>query len=134
MMFRNYNTLWDTNFWIVAQMSQLNEAIARYHRLLETEPFNDLAWADTLTEQMRQHHLSSGTHRVAPVLRPHFISQRQYTNLVRATESLHCAMDRIERLTLSSPALMSRMAMLPAEKMLASVDPGYSYLSVTSLL
>ena len=40
----------------------------------------------------------------------------------------------MERLTLSSPALMSRMAMLPAEKMLAAVDPGYSYLSVTSLL
>jgi len=115
-------------------MSQLHEAIARYHRLLESEPFNDLAWADTLTERMREHHLSSGTHRVAPVLRPHFITQRQYTNLVRATESLHCAMDRIERLALSTPALLSRMAMLPAEKMLAAVDPGYSYLSVTSLL
>ena len=29
---------------------------------------------------------------------------------------------------------MSRMQMLPAEKMLASVDPGYPYLAVTSLL
>jgi hypothetical protein len=29
---------------------------------------------------------------------------------------------------------MSRMQMLPAEKMLAAVDPGYPYLSVTSLL
>jgi hypothetical protein len=37
-------------------------------------------------------------------------------------------------MALSSPALMSRMEMLPAEKMLASVDPGYPFFSVTSLL
>ena len=37
-------------------------------------------------------------------------------------------------MALSTPSLMSRMQMLPAEKMLASVDPGYPYLSVTSLL
>jgi hypothetical protein len=115
-------------------MTQFNEAIVRYHRILESDAFRDLAWADTLQEQMRQHHLLSGAHRVSPVLRPHFVTQRQYSNLVRATESLHCAIDRMERLTLSSPALMARMAMLPAEKMLAAVDPGYSYLSVTSLL
>ena len=29
---------------------------------------------------------------------------------------------------------MSRMQMLPAEKLLASIDPGYPYLAVTSLL
>jgi hypothetical protein len=115
-------------------MTQFNEAIVRYHRILESDAFRDLAWADTLQEQMRQHHLLSGAHRISPVLRPHFVTQRQYSNMVRATESLHCAIDRMERLTLSSPALMSRMAMLPAEKMLAAVDPGYSYLSVTSLL
>ncbi|MBC8164932.1 MAG: hypothetical protein H7Y20_03545 [Bryobacteraceae bacterium] len=115
-------------------MTQLDEAIARYHRILESDAFKDLAWVDTLNAQMREHHLDSTSHRVAPVLRPHFVTQRQYTNLVKATESLHCAIDRIERLALATPALMSRMAMLPAEKMLASVDPGYSYLSVTSLL
>lgn len=115
-------------------MTQFNEAIARYHRILESDAFRDLAWADTLNEKMRERRLVSGSHRVSPVLRPHFITQRQYAGLVKATESLHCAMDRMERLALSSPALLSRMSMLPAEKMLASVDPGYSYLSVTSLL
>ena len=44
------------------------------------------------------------------------------------------AIDRIEKLALSTPALLARMEMLPAEKMLASVDPGYSYVGVTSLL
>lgn len=115
-------------------MSQLNEAIARYHRILEADDFKDLTWVDELTDKLRERNLASGSHRVAPVLRPHFITQRQYTNLVKATESLHCAMDRIERLALSTPALMSRMSMLPAERMLAQIDPGYSHLAVTSLL
>lgn len=115
-------------------MTQLSEAIARYHRILESEPFQDLSWMEAFEANLRERHLSSGAHRISPVLRPHFITQRQYASLVKATESLHCAMDRMERLVLSTPSLMSRMSMLPAEKMLASVDPGYSYLSVTSLL
>jgi hypothetical protein len=115
-------------------MTQLNEAVARYHRLLESEPFKDLAWAEALQQKMQSHRLLEGGRRASPVLRPHFITQRQYTNLVKAAEALYCAIDRIEKLALVSPALMSRMQMLPAEKLLASIDPGYPYLAVTSLL
>src|SRR4029079_3818970 len=79
-------------------------------------------------------HLAAASRRVSPVLRPHFITQRQYANLVKAAEALYSAIDRIEKLALSNPTLMSRMQMLPAEKMLASVDPGYPYMAVTSLL
>jgi uncharacterized circularly permuted ATP-grasp superfamily protein len=67
-------------------------------------------------------------------LRPHFISQRQYTGLVKAAEALYSAISRTEKLALSTPALLARMQMLPAEKMLASVNPGYSHMAVTSML
>ena len=115
-------------------MTQLNEAIARYHRILESESYRDLAWVDALEQKLQASHLTAGGRRVSPVLRPHFITQRQYTNLVKAAEALYCAIDRIEKMALSTPSLMSRMQMLPAEKMLAAVDPGYPYLAVTSLL
>lgn len=115
-------------------MTQFNEAVARYHRILESESFKDLSWVEALEQELEASHLIGGTRRVAPVLRPHFITQRQYSNLVKAAESLYGAIDRIEKLALVNPSLMSRMQMLPAEKMLASVDPGYPYLSVTSLL
>jgi len=114
-------------------MTQLNEAIARYHRILESDPYKDLEWADALHQRMRAEHLD-GAGRIAPVLRPHFITQRQYTNLVKAAESLHAAMNRVEQLALETPTLMSRINMLPAEKMLATVNPGYSSLAVTALL
>lgn len=115
-------------------MSQLGEAIARYHKLLESPPYNDLAWAETLREAMQQRKLTLAGRPISPVLRPHFITKRQYQTLVKAAESLFSAIDRIKQMALGNPALLSRMELLPAEKMLAAIDPGYSFLTVTSLL
>lgn len=115
-------------------MSQLGEAIARYHKILEAEPYKDLEWASTLEARMKASHLVAGNRPVSPVLRPHFITRRQYANLTKAAESLFCAIHRVEQLALNTPQLLTRMHLLPAEKMLASVDPGYPFVSVTSLL
>ena len=115
-------------------MAQLGEAIARYHKILESDPYKDLEWANTLQEQMKARHLVSGTRPARPVLRPNFITKRQYSNLVKAAESLFCAIHRVEKLALDTPQLLTRMQLLPAEKMLAGVDPGYRSLSVTSRL
>ncbi|HET8550290.1 MAG TPA: hypothetical protein VFL57_19905 [Bryobacteraceae bacterium] len=115
-------------------MTQLHEAIARYHRLLESENYSSLSWTDSLEEKLRTHNLASPARPIAPVLRPHFLTQRQFANLVKAAEALYCAIDRVEKMALSSPALLARMQVLPAEKMLASLDPGYSWTAVTSLL
>jgi hypothetical protein len=115
-------------------MAQLGEAIARYHKILQSERHRDLAWAEALQSRMKESRLTSGNRPISPVLRPHFVTKRQYANLVRAAEALFSAISRVEQMTLSSSQLQSRILMLPAEKALASVDPGYSFLSVTSLL
>jgi uncharacterized circularly permuted ATP-grasp superfamily protein len=115
-------------------MTQLEEAVARYHRLLDSEPFKDLAWAQALAERMKAEHLLQGGRPICPFLRPNFVTRRQYDALVRAAEALFSAIDRVKQLALANPALLARMELLPAEKMLAAVDPGYSFLAVTSLL
>ena len=46
-------------------MTQLNEAIARYHRILESDEYKDLTWVDSLQGRMRAHHLV-GSQRVSP--------------------------------------------------------------------
>ena len=116
------------------KMSQLGEAIARYHKILESDHYQDLSWAHNLQERMKAHNLAVGGRPVSPVLRPHFITRRQYSGLVKAVESFSTSMQRVETLAIGSPALLSRMELLPAEKMLAAVDPGYTFLSVTSLI
>ena len=115
-------------------MTLLDEAIARYHRILESEAHKDLLWAEALHAEMRARNLTAGGRPISPVLRPHFVMQRQYTALVKAAELLFSAIDRIKQLALATPALLARLELLPAEKMLAAVDPGYPFLSVTSRL
>jgi hypothetical protein len=112
-------------------MSLVNEAIARYHKLIESEPYIDLAWAHALEERIQSEKLDGRP--VSPVLRPHFITKRDYAALLKSAETLLSAVARMQQLVLSTPALMSRMHLLPAERMLAAVDPGYS-VTVSSLL
>jgi hypothetical protein len=113
-------------------MTQVGEAIARYHKLIESEPYIDLAWAKALQERIKTEKL--GGRPISPVLRPHFITNRQYAAVVKAAESLFSAINRVEELALANPALLARMQLLPAERMMAQVDPGYSFFSVTGLL
>jgi hypothetical protein len=113
-------------------MTQVGEAIARYHKLIESEPYIDLAWAQALQERLKAEKL--GSRPISPVLRPHFITGRQYAAMVKAAESLFQAINRVEQMALDNPVLLARMQLLPAERMLAQVDPGYSFFSVTSLL
>jgi uncharacterized circularly permuted ATP-grasp superfamily protein len=115
-------------------MSQLEEAVARYQKLLESEPYKDLTWAEALAERMHAEHLTQGGRLVCPFLRPNFISRRQYDSMVKAAEALFAAIDRVKQMALGTPGLLARMELLPAEKMLASIDPGYQFLAVTSLL
>src|SRR6202162_3029645 len=115
-------------------MTQLSEAVARYHKILEGDHYKDLSWAHELQERMKARNLAVSGRPVSPVLRPHFITRRQYTGLVKAVESFSSAIERIENMAIGNPTLLSRMELLPAEKMLAAVDPGYASLTVTSLI
>jgi len=112
-------------------MSLVNEAIARYHKLIESEPYIDLAWAHALEERIQSEKLDGRP--VSPVLRPHFITKRDYAVLVRAAQTLLSAISRVQHMVLTTPALTSRVHLLPAERMLASVDPGYS-VEISALL
>ena len=115
-------------------MTQLDEAISRYHRILESEPYRDLRWVKNLQDQMEERQLSAGGRLICPFLRPNFVTQKQYDNLVKTGESLISAVDRMLRAALASPQLLSRMQLFPAEKMLAAIDPGYEVSEVSAQL
>jgi hypothetical protein len=115
-------------------MNQLDEAVGRYQKLIEGDAFKDLAWAEALAERMQAARLTQGGRLICPFLRPNFVSRRQYESLVRAAEGLFSAIDRVKQMALGNPGLLTRIGLLPAEKMLAAIDPGYQFLAVTSLL
>src|SRR5580658_1686277 len=115
-------------------MTQLDEAISRYHRILESEPYRDLRWVKNLQDEMEARQLSAGGRLLCPFLRPNFVTQKQYDNLVKTGEALISAVDRMLRTALASPQLLSRMQLFPAEKMLAAIDPGYEMSEVSAQL
>jgi hypothetical protein len=115
-------------------MSKLEESVAKYNKLLESGPFHNTDWAEALQQRMEQEGLTAGGRLICPFLRPSFISRRQYDSLVKRGESLINAIDRMEQMVLGSPALLNRLELLPAEKMLASIDPGYQALEVAARL
>ena len=115
-------------------MSQLDDAVGRYNKLLESGAHADLGWVDALHERMETAKLSAGGRLICPFLRPNFITRRQFDSLVKTGESLICAIDRMEQMVLASPPLLARLDLLPAEKMLASIDPGYQALEVAARL
>ena len=84
-------------------MTQLDEAISRYHRILESEPYRDLRWVKNLQDEMEARQLSAGGRLLCPFLRPNFVTQKQYDNLVKTGEALISAVDRMLRTALASP-------------------------------
>jgi hypothetical protein len=113
-------------------MSYLDDAVSRYNRLLENGAQRDLSWVDQLQSSMEERGLSAGGRLICPFLRPSFVSRRQYDGLVKTSEALIGAIDRMEQLVLANPSLLARLELLPAEKMLATIDPGYESLEVTA--
>jgi hypothetical protein len=115
-------------------MSQLDEAVVKYNKLLESGPYRDIAWVEALQQNMESNNLSAGGRLICPFLRPNFISRRQYETLVKTGESLIAAIDRVQQMVMVNPVLLARLDLLPAEKMLASIDPGYQALEVAARL
>jgi hypothetical protein len=112
-------------------MALVSEAIARYHKLIESAPYIDLGWAQALQERKKSLKLNG---QVSPVLRPHFLTNREFLGLEKASESLASAIERVENLALANPALLARLHLLPAERMLAAAEPGYSAIHIASHL
>lgn len=115
-------------------MNQVDEAIARYHKLLESEPFRDLGWVEQLHQTMQSRDLELGGKPLSPFLRPHLLTRRQLESVEKGAAALWVAVDRMRQLVLSSPALLNRLDLLPGERMLAEVNPGYKHFAVSSLL
>jgi len=113
-------------------MSHLQEAISRYNKILEAAPHKDLSWVKLLHERMEAERLSAGGRLLCPFLRPNFVTRRQYESMVKTGEALISAIERMEQMALASPALLARVQLLPAEKMLAAVDPGYNMSEVAA--
>jgi hypothetical protein len=97
---------------------------------MEQNGFGDAAWAEALQQRMREHRLTDSGRLLSPVLRPCFVTPKQVDALTKTAGQLSVIFDKLESLVIAKPALLNRLQMLPAEKSLLAVEPGYKHFSM----
>jgi hypothetical protein len=110
----------------------LADAVQTYHDLLT----DDLA-AESLAQLdavQRRRGLAFGGRPLCTVLRPRFLTPRQYRFLQDRVRVLLRAFDRAFRAALADPALRAQFGLLPHEEELARHDPGFACPCPTSRL
>lgn len=112
-------------------MPALGDVVTRYHRLMEQNGFGEAAWAEALQQRMREQRLTDSGRLISPVLRPVFVTPKQLEALSRTAAQISLIFDKLETLIVARPGLLNRLQMLPAEKSLLGIDPGYPHFSLT---
>ncbi len=112
----------------------IDDAIAHYHHLLETDPTLLAASRQALEEGMRDEGLFFGERPLCSVLRPHMIEAAQYAQVREACRHVIGATVKLGAAMLSDETIMEPLGLSPRERALARVDPGYDAVSAISRL
>jgi hypothetical protein len=113
-------------------MNAVGDVVARYHGLMEQNGFRGTAWAEELQKRMHKRRLTDSGRLLSPVLRPCFVTQRQLDTLAKIAAQLSLIFDQLESFVIAKPAWLSKLQMLPAEKSLLAVAPGYKHFSMAA--
>jgi hypothetical protein len=109
-------------------------AIAEYDELLSADEGLTPELFARLKRSMRERRLMYGEREIGVALRPHMLTGAQYARLVRASEVLAGAFQKVSDAMVAEPALMARVGMTGLETKFALVEPGYRCPAVTTRL
>ena len=103
-----------------------------YHALLRDEKGLQEELQALLAERMRAAQLTFGGRLLCPFLRPNFLSPKVYEEIRGVCRGIFAAIERIE--SELGEELWDRVDLLPEERRLVRIDPGYRRSSPTSRL
>jgi uncharacterized circularly permuted ATP-grasp superfamily protein len=111
----------------------LNEAVAYYHKLLDNQ---ELAQSSLrlLDEGLERAKLIFGGRRLSPYLRPHFVSEEDFAQVVRVCETVWGAIEKVKDAAVTDESLLDELGLTPIERELVEIDPGYRAVSPTARL
>lgn len=95
-----------------------------YHALLEDADVAS-ASAAALASGQRERRLVFGERPLCVSLRPNLVAKGAWETVRRATEALHGALARLERVLLEEEDLRRELDLAPEEERIALVDPGF---------
>src|SRR5256714_1151158 len=111
----------------------LNDAVAYYHDLLND---SELAVSSLklLDEGVERAKLIFGGRRLSPYLRPHFVSEDDFTQVVHVCETIWKAIEKVKDAAVADESLLDELGLTPIERELVKIDPGYRAVSPTARL
>jgi hypothetical protein len=108
--------------------------ITKYHKTLTADDSLTAEFFAHLRNEMRTRRLFYGHREISAALRPHLLTQTQYSILADSAQVLAGAFETIAAALLSEPSRMQTVGLTQREIKLAKVEPKYSTSTVTSRL
>src|SRR5882724_10123594 len=111
----------------------VNDAVAHYHELLNDRDLasESLALLDAGLESAK---LIFGGRRLSPYLRPHFVAEEDFAQVVRVCETVWSAIEKVKDAAVSDESLLIELGLTEIERELVKIDPGYRAVSPTARL
>src|SRR2546427_6076040 len=111
----------------------VSDAVNHYHELLNDR---DLARESLamLDEGLERAKLIFGGRRLSPYLRPHFVDEGDFAQVVRVCETVWGAIEKVKDAAVSDEALLTELGLTEIERELVKIDPGYRAVSPTARL
>ncbi|MGI8836375.1 MAG: hypothetical protein ACR2H4_07020 [Pyrinomonadaceae bacterium] len=111
----------------------LTDAVTRYHELLRDSELAESSRA-MLDEGLEQARLIFGGRRLSPYLRPHFVSEGDFTMIRGACETVWSAIQKVKDAAIVDDSIIGDLGVTEVERDLISIDPGYTAVSPTARL
>src|SRR2546430_4342878 len=111
----------------------LKDAVAHYHELLNDRDLASESLA-MLDEGLERAKLIFGGRRLSPYLRPHFVDEGDFAQVVRVCETVWSAIEKVKDAAVDDESLLIELGLTEIERELVKIDPGYRAVSPTARL
>jgi hypothetical protein len=111
----------------------LHDAVSRYHDLLGDKSLADSSRA-MLDEGLDESKLIFGGRRLSPYLRPHFVTEADFSRIIAVCETVWSAIQKIKDAAIHDDSIIRDLGVTEIERDLISIDPGYAAVSPTARL
>ena len=109
------------------------EAVARYHDLLGNQELAESSRA-MLDDGLERARLIFGGRRLSPYLRPHFVTETDFSRITTICETVWSAIQKVKDAAVEDAGIVDDLGLTEIERDLVRVDPGYKAVSPTARL
>ncbi|MBX7169433.1 MAG: hypothetical protein K1X72_00660 [Pyrinomonadaceae bacterium] len=111
----------------------LKEAVEYYHKLLEDQELAESS-RQMLDSELESARLIFGGRRLSPYLRPHFVLESQWNEIVGICETIFSALQKVKEAAIGNDEILDELGLTEIERDLVSIDQKYKQISPTARL